>query len=107
MTTIFSPRINWDAGYKQRFSYVTDIWRSRSGLEQRRMIRQIPRRTDVFSVMPQFAQESGLLDSLLYGGPALEWAVPFWPHETRITAEALAGATSLTCDTTDREFAIG
>lgn len=99
----------WDGreSYREQRALRTDILAAHDQTEQRRALRIKPRRTHRFSVTALDAREAQFLASFLYAGPDLELAVPFWPHATRLTADAAQGATTLALDTTDRDFYAG
>lgn len=51
MTQFFPFKPNWAEGFEVRMSYRTDVFTSRSGIEQRRALRQTPRRSVTFSAL--------------------------------------------------------
>src|SRR5690348_11082908 len=105
---VFAPAMQADAPYRVEVSYATDILTATDGTEQRRRLRTIPMRRETYTVGTLDSRASGQLEHLLIAGQDQQWAVPYWPHQTFLTAAASAGSSvALTCDTTDRDFTVG
>lgn len=49
-------KVNWRADYTIDYQFRTDIFRTRSGKEQRRSLRLVPRKTVTFTTTPTFAE---------------------------------------------------
>jgi hypothetical protein len=60
-----------------------------------------------FRVVEVEAREAAALDLTLALSPETDFAVPFWPHASELDTLRTAGATTLTCPTTDRSFIVG
>ena len=109
MSTVFSAQMDWDQPFISRRSYVTDVITAYNGTEQRAGIIVIPRRQIEFNILVAEARDTQWIDALLYAGQNEQWAVPFWPHVTRLTASAASGSNVVlsVSDTTSREFKVG
>jgi hypothetical protein len=104
---VFSVAPDWASGVKESISFLTDVFKAYSDNEQRRGLRQIPRRGVKFRATALTARNAAGMESLLWGWQALPYAVPWWQDATALTADTPAGSFSIPCDTTDRQFAAG
>jgi hypothetical protein len=105
--TLFSVAPDWASGIKEKISYLTDVMRSYSDREQRRALRQIPRRGLHYRASAFTARNSAGMESLVWGWQHQPYGVPWWQDATPLTADIAAGSFSIPCDTTDRQFAAG
>ena len=105
--TVFSVAPDWDGGVKESISFLTDVFKGYSDNEQRRGLRQMPRRGLKYRATALSAREAAGMESLLWGWQAQPFAVPWWQDATGLTADTPAGSFSIPCDTTDRQFAAG
>lgn len=97
---------NWDAGVLERLEFKTDVLASETGHEQRVSRRLTPRRFLEASFLLHATNRQYYVNMLAKNG-AKVWVVPLWHQVAKLTATALAGGTSLTFDTTYREYAAG
>ena len=97
---------NWADPVKERLSWLTDVERAEDGAEQRHSLRSWPRVAYEFSFAADGRQRREL-DHLLYGLGGQPWAVPVWPDAQRLTVPVSAGAMTVTCNTTYKDFAVG
>lgn len=97
---------DWADGVLERLAWLTDILPSPSGTEQRRALRLAPRRTMEARIIAE-GRERQLMDLMLFGWSARIWALPLWHDQQWLTAEVALGATSISCDTVDRDFRVG
>lgn len=87
----------------ERYGYLTRILSSHAQHEQRAALRSIPRRSWSFDFV-LVGRDHRLAQALLHGWSAQPFGLPIWYEETRLTAQATAGATSIACDTTLRDW---
>lgn len=99
-------RPNWSEPVVERLQWATDVLTSYDGTEQRIRLRQYPRRTFEFAFAVDGAQRRKM-ETALYGWGARAWALPVWHDGQALTSTALAGAQSLTIDTTNRDYRVG
>lgn len=94
MSEVFLFPPNWSEGVEHQLSFKTDIFTSRSGKEQRRALRQTPRRTVSFSAMV-VGPELVKFQRLMATKQNAEFQVPDWTRFIR-THGAEQGATYFT-----------
>lgn len=107
---VFGVLPNWADGITERVMYLTDILASETGAEQRRALRQYPRRT----IEAQFLRHTDMrarLDAFLVGMGRRDFLVPLWHEQYRITTQITPGQSyhqfPLDGDTLEvREFAV-
>lgn len=101
----FSP--DWANNVFETLQYKTSISRSRNKTEQRMALRKRPRRIYQYNATILDAQEAAQFDQLVFGWDGRYFALPMWPERAYLNAEALAGATTISVDTTNRTFVAG
>jgi hypothetical protein len=97
----FQP--NWSSPYVESLEWKTDVITSFSGDEQRIQLRSKPRRTVEYTITAN-AFESSMLANLLWGWQNQNFAVPVWTDKTLLTSPAVSGSTTLSLDTSNRNF---
>jgi hypothetical protein len=110
MPTVFSAEINWDRPFKVERSYQTARHVGQDGTEQRMAKRRVPRERWSFAVSALEPRDAARLAALLTAGQNEDWAVPYWPHATPVSADAAAGssvALLTLAGTSSRRFAVG
>src|ERR1700733_6874408 len=105
--TVFSVAPDWASGVKESISFLTDVFKAYSDNEQRRALRQMPRRGLKYRATALTARNAAGMESLLWGWQAQPYAVPWWQDATGLTDDTPAGSFAIPCDTTDRQFAAG
>ena len=104
---VFSFRPNWREGVVERLGFLTDVIRGGNGNEQRRRLRQTPRRSieaDFLLSGPERAYFD-LFQNRFGGG---EFMVPlFWDMHTLRSPVLPGDTTRIAFDTTRREFQPG
>jgi hypothetical protein len=105
--TVFSVAPDWSDGIIETISYLTDVLIAYSDNEQRRALRQIPRRGLKYRASALSARNSAGMESLVWGWQHQPFGVPWWQDQTPMTDDTPAGSFSIPCVTTDRQFAIG
>lgn len=99
---IFLPKPDWQYGVMERLEWLTDVLQSESGAEQRRKLRQYPRRS-LEATFSRFGINRNLLDSYVVGVGQANGLVPLWWDETKIES-AYAGSIDIFGDFKRREF---
>lgn len=97
---------NWANGVLERLEWLTDVMIAYSGVEQRRQLRFNPRQFWEFDFDVQ-GQQRRIFENALYNWGARVFALPCWPDIEVLTETFGAGATSLSIDTTTRQFRVG
>ena len=108
---VWSVLPNWANGVTERIAYLTDILTSETGAEQRRTLRQYPRR----SIEASFMRDNVLrarMDNFMVGVGVKDMLVPLWHEQYRTTTAVLADELFHQFPTTGdtlayREFAAG
>lgn len=96
----FTFRPDWADGLTEGREFFTDIFTSGTQHEQRRALRQYPRRYIELTPKTFTIQESGYLQALLYGWLQHKYGVLAWYDAMVLTAPATAGAFTITVDDT-------
>lgn len=104
---LFSVQPDWSEGIAESISYLTDVLVAYSDNEQRRGLRQFPRRALRFRALALNARNSAGMESLVWGWQNQPYGVPWWPDATPLTGNISAGSFSIPCNTVDRQFAAG
>lgn len=90
----------------ERLEWLTDVLPSFSGGEQRRQLREAPRRTFEFSVQLT-GRDRRAAENALHEWGGRGWALPVWMDAQPLAAPVSLGATSIAVDTTTRDFRAG
>lgn len=85
------------------YGYLTRILTSIAEYEQRAALRVIPRRSWSFDFV-LVGRDHRLAQALLHGWSAQPFGLPMWYDETRLTSSAAVGASTISCDTTLRDW---
>lgn len=104
--TGFGWTANWREPVVERLEWATDVLTAYAGEEQRRSLRLRPRKALEFGVLVE-GSERRLLEATLYGWGGRVWAVPLWWDGVELASGAAAGATTVSLDTTTRDFQAG
>lgn len=99
---VFLPKPDWQSGVLERLEWLTDVLQSESGAEQRRKLRQYPRRS-LEASFSRFGNNRNLIDSYLTGVGQRYGLVPLWWDETLIDP-VYAGSIDIFGDFRRREF---
>jgi len=98
----FEPSL--DHPVVERYGFKTDVrGPARDGSEQRALLRETPSGSIAFTSV-LLKREMAHASVLLYGVRDRRFAVPLWQHQTPLLANASAGASSVSADTTTRPF---
>lgn len=104
--TPWTIKPDWKEGVTERLSWRTDVLTSQTGIEQRRRIRNSPRRV-IEATYTVIGASRRLLDSFLSGPGAGYWHVPLWWEKCNLTAIANEGDSVLSIDLAGVEVAAG
>lgn len=95
-----------DAGLLERLEWSTDVIESFDASEQRIRLLATPNRYFEFSVTVSDRERRRAENALHAGQPGL-WAVPVWMDAQTLGSTLASGSTSITIDTTTRDFQAG
>lgn len=97
---------NWSARPTERYEFKTDIFTSRSGREQRRALRDQPRRSHSYQVTAA-GDDFRALNLFLRTGQNQPVAAPEWTRYAKLSADVAATATTLTFAATPAWMVVG
>jgi len=100
---VFLVKPNWANGIIERMEWLTDVLISESGAEQRRKLRQVPRRS-IEAMFNAFGPHRTLIDSYLTGVGARYGLLPLWHDESAITNRAVGGSVDIFGDFDYRDY---
>ncbi len=101
----FAP--DWYDGVIYNKKFKTNILLSKTGVEQRNTIFQVPRRTISFSVSTTSQAETAYLKRYVRLYKASVWGVPLWFHRMVLSSPAEAGGSTINVeDTTNRDMSL-
>jgi hypothetical protein len=104
---LFSIRPEWSEGMAESIEYLTDVLKAYNDSEQRRGLRQLPRRAMRYRALTLNARDAAGMESLIWGWQNQPYGVPWWPDATPLLADVAAGSFVIPCNTVDRQFAVG
>mgnify|MGYP001186284696 CR=1 FL=1 len=100
-------RHNWRVPILDRYEWLTDIMTAWDGTEERRALRNLPRRVMEHLCTLQ-GREAAAADAKLWGWAGRVFAVPVWSDRSRLAAEVSPGMQTIPLDVTDlREYEPG
>lgn len=105
-TRVFPFAPNWESPVNETLEWKTNILRSFSGNEQRRALRMSPRRGFEYKVLLKNL-DTRLLENLLWGWQARDFALPVWTDCSPLLSTCAAGSTSLPISTGLMSFRAG
>ncbi len=97
----FSP--NWDENIVENLEFLTSVYQSISGAEQRVSKRLSPRRTLEFKVSLS-GKEKQLFENFVYSFGSRIWSIPIFYDKTSLHHAVSSGDTQLFLDTTGYDF---
>jgi uncharacterized membrane protein YgcG len=103
---VWTLKPDWTNGVTERLHFLTDVLPSMTGVEQRRKVRQWPRR-DIEADYTLFRERRRFYDSLMKGPSNNFFRVPLWWDKFVLTAEAIAGDSTLTANIANGEWNLG
>jgi hypothetical protein len=104
---LFSIAPEWGEGMEETLEYLTDVLRSYSDNEQRRALRQLPRRAMRYRALTLNARDAAGMESLIWGWQNQPFGVPWWPDAQPLLSDIAPGTFVIPVSTTDRQFAAG
>ena len=104
---LFSVAPDWNEGVAESIEYLTDVMKAYSDNEQRRGLRQFPRRALRFRAFALNAINAAGMESMVWGWQNQPFGIPWWPDASAMTANTPAGSFFIPCNTADRQFAPG
>jgi hypothetical protein len=105
--TLFSIAPEWGEGMVESIEYLTDVLKSYSDSEQRRALRQLPRRALRYRALTLNARDAAGMEALVWGWQNQPFGVPWWPDAQPLLSDIPAGTFVIPVDTADRQFAVG
>lgn len=105
-TTLWSYFPNWNEPIVENLQFLTQVYQSLSGAEQRISQRLTPRRYFDFSVLAQGAARQQFLNAL-YAYGARTWGLPVFTDATHLVERAMIGDTVLKLNTVGYDFQVG
>jgi hypothetical protein len=105
--TLFSVAPDWNEGMEETLEYLTDVLKAYSDNEQRRALRQLPRRAMRYRALTLNARDAAGMESLVWGWQNQPYGVPWWPDAQPLLNDVAIGTFAIPVDTADRQFAAG
>jgi hypothetical protein len=105
--TLFSIAPEWGEGMEETIEYLTDVLKAYSDNEQRRALRQLPRRAMRYRALTLNARDAAGMESLVWGWQNQPYGVPWWPDAQPLLSDIAIGTFVIPVDTADRQFAAG
>jgi hypothetical protein len=102
---LFAFPPNWGQGMTEKLEWKTDILRSFSGSEQRRILRRNPRRSFTYTLRV-WRDEAQAFDNILWGWQKKYYGLPVWTDKARLTATATSGDAAIAFPTANLSFAL-
>lgn len=103
---LFPFRPNFKYPITESLEWKTDVIRSFSGKEQRRGLSNKPRRSFEFDIMLK-GTDAQYWQNLMWGWQSRVFSLPIWTDRSKLTANVLAGAQTIQCDTRKLNFVAG
>jgi len=103
---LWTIRPNWGDGIRERLSWLTDVLKSSYGTEQTRALRVSPRREFEIQFNP-IDEVRSYFELFLHRLGSVEFMLPLFHDQGKLSAAVAGGATVIPVDTTYREFTIG
>lgn len=103
---VFPFQPNWKTPVTETLEWKTDVLRSFSGTEQRRQVRQMPRRSFEYSMLIS-GEMSSMLESYLWNWQHRHFALPVWTDIGKLTTGVTAGQTTMMVNTVNLSFQAG
>jgi hypothetical protein len=105
--TLFSVLPDWNEGMEESIEFLTDVLIAYSDNEQRRGLRQLPRRALRYRALTLNARDAAGMESLVWGWQNQPYGVPWWPDAQPLASDVAAGSFVIPVATADRLFAPG
>lgn len=102
---LFPFQPNWANPVRERLEWLTDVFESHAGHEQRIALRSMPRRWLSYQLTAQ-AIAAQQLDGLIWRNQSRRWLLPIWTDPQRLTADLPAGADYISAQTAGYSFTV-
>lgn len=102
----FLLRHNWLSPVIEQLAFRTDVMTGISGVEQRKKLRQTPRRRLEMAYLTLTKQERMFLENASYNQNTV-FSVPLWSDVTTLQADTMVGAQVFAVDTRGRDYEVG
>ncbi|MCL7422511.1 MAG: hypothetical protein M8364_16595 [Methylobacter sp.] len=102
----FAIKPDWSQTIRDSFEWLTEILTSYAGGEQRRKLREYPRRILQYRIILQ-GDEQQRGNILLAAWQSRNFAIPLWFDVTRLSSGVTSNQSAIACDTRHRGFYIG
>lgn len=102
----FAIKPDWSRAIRDSFEWLTEILTSYAGGEQRRKLREYPRRILQYRIILQ-GDEQQRGNILLAAWQSRNFAIPLWFDVTRLSSGVTSNQSAIACDTRHRGFYIG
>ena len=96
----------WEGGIRERLEWYTGILTSPLGIEQRRSLRESPRRFFELQLIAK-PDERSYMELSCFDWGARRWAIPIWTDVQTTTADIAEGSMFIACSTANRDFYAG
>ena len=103
---VFPYRPNLAQPIVERLEWLTDVFESRNGTEERIALRSFPRRSLEYNILTQ-GNAAARLDGVLWGHQAKRVVLPIWTDRVDTTVNIPAGSSFVEIETGDAEFTEG
>lgn len=103
---LWSVPPNWSKGVTERLEWLTNVMTSTTGAEQRRAVRETPRRWFDFTINP-IDNVRTFVDLWLHNLADKECLLPLWHDRAKLSAAVSEDDTRIEFDNTWREFVVG
>lgn len=100
---VFLAKPDWKSGIIERLEWNTDVLSSETGAEQRRKLRQVPRRS-LEGQFNAFGNNRALIDSYVTGVGANYGLLPLWYDESMVESLSVAGSIDIFGDFNYRDY---
>jgi hypothetical protein len=97
---------NWANGITERLTWLTDVLNDETGTEQRRTVREFPRRSFEASFL-RTREQRARLDNFMVGVGRKPFLVPLWHEQFRVMVDFSLDDTVTITDPVEREFRPG
>jgi hypothetical protein len=102
----FPLPVDWSNPVSETLEWLTDVIRGRNGTQQKRQLRQVPRRTFQAPTVA-WLDWRRILDAVYFDQGARPWALAVWPDVQRLEVGIDAGAVAIPCRTVGFDFVSG
>jgi hypothetical protein len=95
---------NWTSPVRERLAWKTEVFEGESGKEQRRRLRQSPRRRLVYDYFTESPKQTSYFRKQAWRNQTNRVAVPVWADMQTLTAQLSAGANNIPVNAQGRDY---